>query len=119
MLGRRGKLGSDALRLYEGAERGEAVIHVPTLVLMEIVEAHERGRIRLPEPVHLWTAALFRAAGFRAVDLSVDIVLTAAELGKIGERRDRLIAATAVQLDLPLITRDHNITESIPAGVVW
>jgi predicted nucleic acid-binding protein len=37
----------------------------------------------------------------------------------IPERGDRLIAATAVALDLPLITRDPEIAQAAGVGCIW
>jgi predicted nucleic acid-binding protein len=45
-------------------------------------------------------------------NLSLEILKTAAEIDDIPELHDRLIAATAKYLDLPLITNDPMIRDS-------
>lgn len=56
--------------------------------------------------------------GRPAVDLTAAIVLRAEALYDIRERGDRLIAATAAVLDVPLITRDPEIGRA-GVEVVW
>ncbi len=51
--------------------------------------------------------------------VSLDVVLKAEELYAIQERGDRLIAATAAVLDLPLVTRDPRIADAAGVEVVW
>jgi predicted nucleic acid-binding protein len=46
-------------------------------------------------------------------------VLRADGLYEIPERGDRLIAATAAELDVPLITRDREIGRASGVAVVW
>jgi predicted nucleic acid-binding protein len=53
------------------------------------------------------------------VDLGVEIVMKAEELYAIRERGDRLIAATAAVLDLPLITRDPEIANAAGVELLW
>lgn len=118
-LGRRRKLGSRARRLFERADSGRAVVYVPTIALVEISEARHRGVIQLEGGLGAWAEKLFASPHFIPVDLSVEIVLKAEELYAIPERGDRLIAATAAVLELPLMTRDPEIANAANVEVVW
>lgn len=115
--GKRKRLGSLARRVFEAADRGRCVVHVPTLVLVEVLEAARRGEVTLAGGSESWTERLFSTSVFFPVDLTTDIVLHAETLYAIPERTDRLIAATAAVLDHPLITRDPEIARV--AGVRW
>ena len=109
------RLGRRARRMFERAERGEAAIYVPTIVLVEVAEAAHAGKISLSLPFTDWMRALLAAGPYIAQDLTVPIVERAAELVAIPERGDRLVAATAAVLDCPLITRDPEIVAAVAA----
>ena len=49
----------------------------------------------------------------------IAIVLRAHTLYAIPERGDRLIAATAAELDCPLITRDPEIARAAGVDLIW
>ena len=116
---RRRKLGSKARRHFERADSGVAAIYIPTIALVEIAEASHRGVIELSAGFGAWCDRLLSSPYFIALDLSVEVVVKAEELYGIGERGDRLIAATAAVLDLPLITRDPTIADEAGVEVIW
>lgn len=116
--GRTRRLGAGARRVYRAAEEGRAAIYVPALVLVEVLEAARRGLITLAGGVEVWAEGLFSSGSFFPADLTADIVLAGERLYAIPERGDRLIAATAVVLDVPLITRDPRIREA-GVEVIW
>ncbi len=118
-LDRRGRLGRNALRIFERAARGEASIFVPALVLVEIFEAHHRGVVQLVGGPDAWVGALFRSGAFFPADLTPEIILAAESLYAIPERGDRLIAATALHLGFPLLTRDPEIGRAAPVETLW
>ena len=113
------RLGRAARALFALAERGEATIHVPTFVLVEVAEAIRRGGLRLDGGFSRWARGLLASGRFVAADLTADVVLEADGLYAIRERGDRLIAATAVHLECPLITRDPDLARVPSLATVW
>jgi PIN domain nuclease of toxin-antitoxin system len=111
-------LGRQARRCFERADEGKGIIYVPTLCLVELSEAARAGALTLPGGFDAWTQGLLRSRRFIPVDLTVEIVTRSHSLFAIPERGDRLIAATAMDLDVPLITRDPEIAAS-GVAVIW
>lgn len=62
---------------------------------------------------------LFSSNHFIPVELTWEIVQRAEDLLVIPERGDRLIAATALELDYPLITRDPEIAAATGLELIW
>ena len=106
------KLGPHARRHFERTDAGEAAVYVPTVVLVEVDELHRVGKITLPLPFPVWCEKLAASGTYIVADLTADIVRRAHDLFDIPERGDRLIAATALALEVPLMTRDGAIAES-------
>ena len=66
--GRQRKLGRGARAVFERAERGEAVIYIPALVLVELAEAVRRGAIRADEGFSRWSERLLDGRRFIAAE---------------------------------------------------
>lgn len=113
------KLGSRARRVFREVDSGNGAIFVPALVMAELSEAVHRGQVDLPEGIVRWGRRIFSSGRFFPVDLSWQIVQRAEELHVIPERGDRLIAATALELDYPLITRDPEIAAAAGLELIW
>lgn len=113
------KLGKNARKVFEDAETGKATIYVPTIALVEVLEAAQRGLITFAHGAGAWVDALFSSPGFFPVDLTTDIVVQAEALYAIPERGDRLIAATAAHLGFPLITRDPEMENFASLPIIW
>lgn len=113
------KLGRHARAHFERADRREAAVYVPTVVLAEVGELVQRGTVRLPRPFAEWMDDLLGSGVYLAADLTADIVRRAHDLFAIPERGDRLIAATAAALDLPLMTRDPEIAACAAVARLW
>jgi predicted nucleic acid-binding protein len=94
---------------YLSADKGKATIIIPAVVLMEVMYLFEKNRI----PIGLLqTEDLMESQNYHFEPLSFEILKTAAQIDDIPELHDRLIAATARHLDLPLITNDPVIIKS-------
>lgn len=108
MMGRR-VINEKAHQAFLAADKGEAVIVIPAIVLMEMLYLFEKHRIGVDL---LQTDDLLKSQNYQFEPLSLEILKTAIEIDDIPELHDRLIAATARYLDLPLITNDPVIRDS-------
>lgn len=111
------RLSLRARRAFLHADAGRSMVYVPTLVLMEILLLEQRGRIRvsygdLREQLSI-------RPGFPVEPLTAEDVDEARALGTLRDPFDRLIAATARRLRLPLITSDSLITDSGLVSTHW
>ena len=113
------KLGRQARHIFERADAGRAAVHVPTIALVEIADEIRKGTIALTEPFSAWCERLFSSGRFFPSPLSLGTVLCAETLYAISERSDRLIAATAVHLGFPLVTRDPDIGDAAGIDIIW
>ena len=114
------RLGSEAKSAFEACDRGESIVYVPTICLVEIVYLQEKGRI----PADLKSAldAALRVGNTTLVpcSLTFDVVDALAKVprAQVPDMPDRIIAATAVHLGLPLISRDRKLRLST-VETIW
>ena len=94
---------------FQSADKGETTIIIPAIVLMEVLYLFEKNRINISL---LQTEDLFKSQNYQFEPLNFEILKTASEINDIPELHDRLIAATARYLDLPIITNDPVIQDS-------
>lgn len=111
------RLPSKVKTCFSTAAAGSSSIIIPSLVLAEIGYLAERGRIttNLPEIDNL----LARNTCFSIKELDLEIVKQAFQIMDIPELHDRLIAATAAHLGIPLLTNDPSIEKSITVQTIW
>jgi PIN domain nuclease of toxin-antitoxin system len=114
------KLSAPALRRMTAAVEAGDIIFVPSISVVELLYLHEKGRI----PVSEWRLL---SDGLSAEDSVVHVVpLTlgiATDLARVPWRAvpdmpDRIIAATALHLGLPLVSRDRRI-RAPGLDVIW
>ena len=100
---------------FLSADKAESTIIIPAIVLMEVLYLFEKNRIDISL---FQTEDLLRSQNYQFEPLSFEILKTASEITDIPELHDRLIAATARYLDLPLITNDPVIRASKFVGIL-
>jgi len=94
---------------FLSADRGDTIIIIPAIALMEILYLFEKSRIKIDL---IQTEELLKSKNYQCEPLSLEILKTAADIDDIPELHDRMIAATARHLDIPLITNDPEIRKS-------
>jgi PIN domain nuclease of toxin-antitoxin system len=113
------KLSPRALRAFQMADRDRALIYVPAVVLWEISLLLKLGRLRVETPFDQWMEMLLAKRGFDLAHLEPSVIAAALGLGAIQDPFDAAVVATALTLDLPLITKDERITRAGVIDIVW
>lgn len=114
------RLGVDAKKAFADAVQNGDEIAISAITLVEIVYLVERNRIaagyfsQLMNELDSANSVLVEEA------LSPAIVrtLTKVDWSQVPDMPDRIIAATAVHLNVPLISRDHKIQAS-KVQTIW
>lgn len=89
-------------------------VFVSTMTLVELSYLVEKGKLKA-EFLEVVFQTLKRAdSGFQAIPFTLEIAEQLAQIPRsaIPDMPDRMIAATSLHLDLPLVTADHRIREA-------
>jgi PIN domain nuclease of toxin-antitoxin system len=110
------KLSENAFNAYEQTiEKGS--IFIPIIALAEIMYICQRGRISLTFKDTLDKIEEYE--NFQIIALDLEILKIADRLSTYLEMHDRLIVATAICFDVPLITKDEQIQKSKLVKTIW
>lgn len=115
------KLSRKAHTIFHQADAGQVIIIVPSIVLVELVYLAEKGHIdpRLVDQVFALLTPLTQNYVVAPLETQTVQILRSIARSQIPEMPDRIIAATAKQLSLPLITRDATIRAVSGLTTVW
>lgn len=110
------RLGSSAAALLRTLQIGEAVI--ADITLLEIAMLAKKERIRLSVSAGEYLRGIQR--NFPPLPITSEIAALAMEIElPHGDPFDRIIVASALHHELPLLTREENISASGLVRVIW
>ena len=115
------RLSRAAARAITEAETGKAIIHIPSIVFVELLFLIQRHRIPSTVIEQAFALAEQEESEIRVAPLDLAVARAVASFGPaaVPELPDRIIAATARALSLPLVTADQAIAESNLVQVIW
>ena len=113
------RLGAAARALFSAAEERRALIYVPVAVVWEVTLLARLGRLNLGRTPRAFFGDLFSNPSYQSHSLEAGQVFDAAELATLRDPFDALICSAALDLSLPLITRDAAILESNCVKTLW
>jgi PIN domain nuclease of toxin-antitoxin system len=108
------ELSATARSAINTAVQQGATIFLPTISLVEIVYLLDKGKLAPNTLPRLVQALNNPASSFVPIDLKPAIALAVQQIPRqvVPDMPDRIIAATALQMNLPLVTADHQIQAS-------
>ena len=106
------RVGRKAQALLERAEVQER-IRLSPVSIFEIMALHTSGRLRLSRPAEGWIRDSVSAAGVRLAEVTPAIAIDAGAIPRtaLADPLDRLLVATARQLDATFLTADQQILQ--------
>jgi PIN domain nuclease of toxin-antitoxin system len=114
------RLSAPALAQFEACRTEGVTIGVASISIVEIVYLADKGRVPA-KTIPLLEESLQRQPSLlEIVPLTQSIALAVRQVprGQVPDLPDRVIAATAVHLDVPLISRDRKIRLS-DVATIW
>ncbi|MBI4722995.1 MAG: PIN domain-containing protein [Candidatus Stahlbacteria bacterium] len=111
------KIGKKAIEVFDKAEKGKALIYIPSIVIAELYYLNERCNYPLNFKREYERLAEVRYFCF--VEFSAEDVLLFDEIANISEIHDRIIVAVAKKLDIPCLTKDEEIVKSGAIQTIW
>lgn len=115
------RLTPPARQCFAQADQGLIRIYIPIICLVELIYLSERGRI----DAILLTRTLALIAtpngsyALAPLDKQVLMQVPSVPRDAVPDMPDRLVTATALALDLPLLTSDHAIHAAAVVSIIW
>jgi len=111
------RLSKDASFIFQETEKGEHLIIVPTIVLVESLDVIEKKRVAYDFDLVL--QAIEDNENYIIWDLDLEVVNQMIKIKNVSELHDRIIVAIAKLCDAGLITRDGEITDAKEVKTKW
>ena len=117
--GKYAQLSPKVLKAFQKAEASETVIYISAVTFWEIALLDNLGKIKLKERFDRWANDLLSKNGFEIVPLEPSIISQSVGFNFNEDSFDKVIVASAIELQVPLITKDRAITESNLVEIYW
>lgn len=97
------------------------VMFVPAICLWELGMLVDKGRVQVPHGLRAFFDASLIPGRMEVAPITPSIAARTVEFRNAlhGDPADRLIAATALELGLPLVTRDQRLSELQGLNTIW
>ena len=114
------QLSAKARRTLTVEAKQEGIV-ASAISVLEIATAARRGRLHLAMPVDAWLADTRSLPELRYEPVSGEIAQMAGSFGDEmhGDPADRIIAATAIVLNAPLVTADAKLRTVKTVKTIW
>ncbi len=111
-----GRIGKKAADILDNIEAGSDLLLISAISLMEILYLSEKNRI----PVDLTeTLRMIQASeSYAVVDLNAEILKVASAID-FRELHDRLILATAMWFEVPVLSSDREFQQVEGIEIIW
>jgi PIN domain nuclease of toxin-antitoxin system len=110
------RLSEKALEVFEGTIK-EGVIIIPVVALAELMYIAQKGKITLTFEETLKKIEEYE--NFDVAPLDIDILKVAGKIEAELEMHDKLVVATALYFNAPLITKDELIRSTGICPTIW
>jgi len=106
------RIGRRARALLTRAESRDA-IRISPVTLFEVMALHAAGRLQLTRPPDEWIRQAMASAPVRIAELSASIAIDAGRISRdvLADPMDRLLVATAAELEATLLSADARILQ--------
>ena len=115
------RLSKKAAVVFNQADDNEVRIYIPNIVLVEIVYLMEKNKIPNEYLENLIKLLDINPNNYQITQTGVSTIRAMQSLQRqsIPDMPDRIITATAVELGLPLITKDSKIIKANVVEIIW
>ncbi len=114
------RLGVNASQLFDACDQGQINLFILSICLVEMIYLQEKGRIPLELKKRFDVELQNGRSGFVVMPLTEEIANAVARIPReaVPEMPDRIIAATALHLKIPLISYDLALQKAgLP--IIW
>jgi PIN domain nuclease of toxin-antitoxin system len=111
------KLSPKAAEIFKRCDNGETVVFIPSIVMAEALSIFDNKRVLFDFKKLL--KQINDSERFVLVPLDYPILQKMTGLKDIPELHDKIIASTAIYLDLPVITKDSALQNYRHIRTVW
>jgi PIN domain nuclease of toxin-antitoxin system len=115
------KLSANANIAMDAATQIGSSIYISAITVVEIVYLTEKGKVPHLALTQLTDALSVNNSGIVIAPLNLSVAQSLQQISSaiVPDMPDRIIAATALSLALPLVTRDHKIQALSNIQIIW
>ncbi len=108
-------------RIFARADTGLSTILIPAIVLVEVIYLVEKRRVPTTLIDQVFALLEPPSVNYRLVDFDLLVLRTVQRVKRevVPDMPDRIIAATALALGLPLLSRDRAMAAVEGLQVIW